>query len=106
MLVKLYRKSNAKKMASMKSASLPSLRVKPELRSAAESVLREGETLSGFIEDSIRSNIDRRQNQKEFITRGLLSRDKAKETGEYLSDEEVVTGLGEMLAKAKQQTKH
>ena len=89
----------------MKTSSLPSLRVEPELRSAAESVLQVGETLSGFIEDSIRSNIDRRQNQKIFIARGLLSRERAKETGEYIPDDEVLAGLGEMLAKAKQQAK-
>ncbi len=89
----------------MKTSSLPSLRVEPELRSAAESVLRVGETLSGFIEDSIRSNIERRQNQKVFIARGLLSRERAKETGEYIPDDEVLAGLGEMLAKAKQQAK-
>jgi predicted transcriptional regulator len=89
----------------MKTSSLPSLRVEPELRSAAESVLQVGETLSGFIEDSIRSNIERRQNQKIFIARGLLSRERAKETGEYIPDDEVLAGLGEMLAKAKQQAK-
>ncbi len=89
----------------MKTSSLPSLRVEPELRSAAESVLQVGETLSGFIEDSIRSNIERRQNQKVFIARGLLSRERAKETGEYIPDDEVLAGLGEMLAKAKQQAK-
>lgn len=89
----------------MKTASLPSLRVNPELRSAAESVLQVGETLSGFIEDSIRSNIERRQNEKVFIARGLLSRERAKETGEYIPDDEVLAGLGEMLAKAKQQAK-
>ena len=32
----------------MKTATFPSLRVEPELREAAESVLEEGETLSGF----------------------------------------------------------
>ena len=89
----------------MKTSSLPSLRVEPELRSAAESVLQVGETLSGFIEDSIRSNIERRQNEKVFIARGLLSRERAKETGEYIPDDEVLAGLGEMLAKAKQQAK-
>ena len=89
----------------MKTSSLPSLRVEPELRSAAESVLQVGETLSGFIEDSIRSNIERRQNQKIFIARGLLSRERAKETGEYIPDDDVLAGFGEMLAKAKQQAK-
>ena len=33
----------------MKNATLPSLRVEPELREAAESVLLAGETLSAFI---------------------------------------------------------
>jgi len=34
--------------------------VDPELREAAESVLQEGETLSGLIETSVREAIDRR----------------------------------------------
>ena len=41
----------------MKTATLPSLRVEPELREAAESVLEQGETLSGFIEASVRETI-------------------------------------------------
>lgn len=38
----------------MKSASMPSLRVAPELRQAAEAILREGEKLSSFMEQSVR----------------------------------------------------
>jgi hypothetical protein len=34
----------------MKTATIPSLCVDPELRAAAESVLKEGETLSAFVE--------------------------------------------------------
>ncbi len=34
----------------MKTASIPSLRVEPELRRAAEAVLHEGESLSSFLE--------------------------------------------------------
>ena len=55
----------------MKTATLPSLRVDPELREAAESVLQEGETLSGFIEASVRETIERRRTRAEFIARGL-----------------------------------
>ena len=44
----------------MKNATLPSLRVEPELREAAESVLLAGETLSAFIETSVRETIERR----------------------------------------------
>ena len=38
----------------MKTATLPSLRVEPELRDAAESVLQAGETLSSFVETAVR----------------------------------------------------
>ncbi len=38
----------------MKSATLPSLRVDPALREAAEAVLEEGETLSSFVEQAVR----------------------------------------------------
>jgi predicted transcriptional regulator len=82
----------------MKTASIPSLRVAPELRQAAENVLKEGETLSGFVEQSIRANIERRQFQQEFIARGLASRDEAKRTGIYYSSEEVMDELKSKLA--------
>lgn len=45
----------------MKTATIPALRVTPDLRQAAQSVLREGETLSGFVEESLRSQVERRQ---------------------------------------------
>ena len=85
----------------MKSASLPSLRVEPELRQQAEAVLREGETLSSFIEESLRTNIERRLSQKEFIARGLASRDRAIGTGEYVDAGAVLDRLQLMLNEAK-----
>lgn len=56
----------------MKTATIPSLRVAPELRRAAESVLREGETLSGFVEQAIRAGIERRRLRDEFVARPRL----------------------------------
>lgn len=85
----------------MKTASIPSLRVAPNLRKAAESVLQEGETISSFVEQSLRANIERRQLQQEFIARGLASRDEAKRTGEYYSEDEVLQELDGILQKAK-----
>ena len=70
----------------MKTASMPSLRVDPELRQDAESVLREGETLSSFMEQALRANIQSRRLQNEFVARGLFSRDEARRTGEYFSE--------------------
>jgi hypothetical protein len=58
----------------MKTASIPSLRVDPALRAAVENVLQEGESLSGFVEKSIRAHIDQRQTRQEFIARGLTAR--------------------------------
>ena len=85
----------------MKSASLPSLRVEPELRQAAEQALQQGETLSSFIEASLRANIERRLSQKEFIARGLASQERARRTGEYEDAQVVVDQLQKMFLEEK-----
>lgn len=85
----------------MKTSSMPSLRVDPELRHDVESVLREGETLSSFMEQALRSSIQSRRVQKEFIARGLASRDEAKRTGEYFAAEDVLSEMEDMLSQAK-----
>ena len=85
----------------MKTASLPPLRVTPELREAAESVLQEGESLSAFLEQSLRAQINHRRVQQEFIARGLASREEARRTGEYFSAEEVLGEMRKRLAAKK-----
>ncbi|HSX63369.1 MAG TPA: YlcI/YnfO family protein [Pseudoxanthomonas sp.] len=85
----------------MKTASLPSLRVDPALRKAAEAVLQEGETLSSFVEQSVRAQIQLRQQQEAFIARGLASRDSARQTGRYLDAADVITGIDSRLTRAR-----
>jgi predicted transcriptional regulator len=85
----------------MKSATIPSLRVDPKLRTAAEDVLEEGETLSSFVEQSIRDSVQRRQAQREFIARGLRSRNAARRSQEYVPAPKVLTRLEGMLERAK-----
>ena len=85
----------------MKTATMPALRVQPELRQAAEEILRPGETLSAFVEDSLRRNVEFRRTQKEFIARGLASRDAAKKSGVYYSSDEVLQELDDILVRAK-----
>lgn len=85
----------------MKTATIPSLRVEPALREAAEGLLRDGESLSGFIESALRAQIQQRQQQAAFIARGLASRDQAKATGVYFSSATVLKRLEGRLAKAK-----
>jgi predicted transcriptional regulator len=83
----------------MKSATIPPLRVTPELRHAAESVLRDDETLSSFVENSLVKQIKFRKMQQEFIARGLTARDDAKKSGRYVSKEESLAALDAILDK-------
>lgn len=85
----------------VKTATIPSLRVDPELRAAAEGVLENGESLSSFVEQSIRDGVQRRQAQREFIARGLKSRDSARRTKDYVPAEKVLERLEGMLEKSR-----
>ncbi|MGH8272962.1 MAG: YlcI/YnfO family protein [Terriglobia bacterium] len=85
----------------MKSATIPPLRVTPELRRDVENVLNEGETLSGFAEESLRRLIERRKFQREFLARGLAARDQAKSTKRYASKDEVMGSLRNISKQAQ-----
>lgn len=89
----------------MKTATLPSLRVEPALREAAEGVLQEGETLSSLIETAVRETVERRRTRAEFIARGLASRDEARRTGVYFSAPSVHAELRTMLATARKRVR-
>ncbi len=89
----------------MKTATLPPLRVAPELRQAAEAVLREGESLSSFMEQSLRDEVNRRRMQAEFIARGFAARADAKRTGVYYDADTVHAELRDMLAVAQAKAK-
>jgi predicted transcriptional regulator len=86
----------------MKTTTIPPLRVSPELRKQAESVLEQGETLSGFVLDAVTRSIENRKARQEFIARGLASAAHAKKTGKYVSADRVIDRLARKLVKAKQ----
>lgn len=77
----------------MKSATLPAIRVEPELRAQIESVLDQGETLSAFMEATLRSAVAFRAVQNEFHARGLRSQKNFDKTGISYSTDEVVKRL-------------
>lgn len=85
----------------MKTSTIPSIRVEPELRDQAEQVLREGESLSAFVEASVRENVQRRLDQAAFIQRGMASLDAARRGGGYVSADTVIKGLEQRLAAAR-----
>lgn len=81
----------------MKTATIPSVRVEPDFRAEVEAVLADGETLSEFVEASVRASVERRRVQAEFIARGLSSRDDARRTGEYVDADMVLDNLERKL---------
>jgi hypothetical protein len=84
-----------------KTATLPPLRVDPKLRSAAEAVLRQGETLSSFIAQSISDTVDSRRAQAEFLARGLAGREQARRTGKYYSAASILADLNRRLQRQR-----
>jgi hypothetical protein len=92
-----------RKSLQMKTASFPSVRVDPQLRDAAERVLREGETLTSLLETAVRETIQRRQAQDEFVARGLRSRDSARKSGTYHAASAVHADLKQRLDARRKQ---
>jgi hypothetical protein len=87
--------------ASMKTATIPSVRVEPELRAEVESLLEEGETVSEFVEASVRATVLRRRHQAEFVARGMRSLEDARRTGDYVDADAVVKKLQARLDAAR-----
>ncbi|HEX3896667.1 MAG TPA: YlcI/YnfO family protein [Rudaea sp.] len=85
----------------LKNASIPPLRVDRALRRAAERALRDGETLSSFVEKSLRENIARRETQQQFIARGLTGQAEARRSGSYFSANAVLRSLKGTLTSAR-----
>jgi Arc/MetJ-type ribon-helix-helix transcriptional regulator len=85
----------------MKTATIPSVRVDPEFRAEVESLLGDGETLSEFVEASVRATVQRRRVQAEFIARGLRSREEAQRTGDYVDADLVIEQLQRKLDAAR-----
>lgn len=81
----------------MKNTTLPALRVSDAFRRQVEQALDEEETLSAFIEDAVRHEVDRRQARSEFLERGLDSARNARETGKYVPAQSVLDELDRVL---------
>lgn len=95
----------------MKSATIPSIRVESDLREQMEQVLGDGESLSAFVEASVRDSVRRRLEQTEFVRRGLQSLanaavksrngDAGAASSAYVTADSVVARLEARLAAAR-----
>ena len=85
----------------MRSATFPPIRVEPEVRAEVEAVLREGESLTQFIEDAVIAAAAWRRRQSEFITRGEAAIERWKKEGGGHKVDEVMSDLQARLDDAK-----
>ncbi len=86
----------------MRTATLPSVRVTPEVRALAESVLKDGETLSMFVEDSVRRQAQIREEDRAFYARGLASLERVRAGEKTFTVAEVMQGLRDRVAKKRE----
>ncbi|MBX3635849.1 MAG: hypothetical protein KF683_10760 [Rubrivivax sp.] len=85
----------------MRSATFPPIRVEPEVRAEVEAVLREGETLTQFIEEAVVAAAAWRRVQSEFVARGEAAIERWKREGGGHGVEEVMADLQVRLDDAK-----
>jgi hypothetical protein len=81
----------------MKTAVIPQIRVEPELRAELESVLRQGETLTEFVETTVRSAIAFRRVQTAFHVRAQAASEAYHPTGVSVPVEPVLERLQSRL---------
>lgn len=80
-------------IAPMKTAVIPQVRVEPELRADLESVLLPGETLTEFVESSVRRAVEFRRVQTDFAARCEESLATYERSGVSIPADEVLSKL-------------
>ena len=87
----------------MKTAVIPQVRVEPELRADLDSVLLPGETLTEFVETSVRRAIEFRRVQSNFAARCDASLAAYERTGVSIPTDVVLSKLeAKVAARVKQ----
>lgn len=81
----------------MKTAQLPPVRVRPAVREEIQQALREGESLSEFVEAAALQAARQRQVQAAFLARGRAALAQAKQAGEFYSAPEALDAMQERL---------
>lgn len=87
----------------MKTAVIPQVRVEPELRASLDSVLLPGETLTEFVEASVRRAVEYRRVQSDFAARCDASLAAYERTGNSIPSDVVLSKLeAKIAARVKQ----
>jgi hypothetical protein len=85
-----------------RSATLPPIRVAPETKASLEAVLREGESLTQFIENAVCREAEFRAEQNAAVARAKKALRSADKGVGLLTAEDFLSGMAQR-AKAAQQ---
>jgi len=85
----------------MKTSTLPAVRVEPALRSDAEAVLDEGETLSDFVASCVRDGVAWRRTQDAFLSRARVAVERSERENSGISPQEVLRRMDDRLEAAR-----
>jgi len=89
--------------SSMKTAFIPQVRVEPELRADLDAALLPGETLTEFVETSVRRAVEFRRVQTDFASRCNASLAAYERTGISIPSDVVLSKLeAKVAARVKQ----
>jgi hypothetical protein len=86
----------------MKTSTLPAVRVEPALRSDAEAVLDEGESLSDFVASCVRDGVAWRRTQDAFLARARDAVERSEREDSGISPQEVLRQMDVRLEAARQ----
>ncbi len=84
----------------MRTATLPAVRVSPDTRALIESVLKEGESLSTFIEETVKKHAAWRKEDEAFHARAALASKRLAEGGKFFTAEESIARLRAQVQRA------
>lgn len=84
-----------------RSATLPPIRVAPETKASVEAVLREGESLTQFIEGAVRREAEFRAEQNAAIARARQALRAADQSAGLMTAEDFLAGMQQRATAAQ-----
>jgi hypothetical protein len=85
-----------------RSATLPPIRVAPETKAGLEAVLREGESLTQFIESAVRREAEFRTEQNAAVARAKKALRSADKGAGVMTAEDFLAGMEQRAEAARQ----
>jgi hypothetical protein len=101
-ITKPIHESHLHYIVDMKTATLPAVRVEPALRSAAEAVLDQGESLSDFVASCVRDGVAWRRTQDAFLARASEAVERSEREDSGIPAQEMLRQMDARLEAARQ----